>query len=401
MDGFGATHLSLIYESVGDVLSPELRAQAIDAVYNQVGINLGNLEGALLESPGNFEQRTNDNDDPFTINWENFQSFNSDNLKAQVLGSDSPRFDQYFLGQKINVRWSSPWLDELRNTDYNRYLDEAAEQVVASQIYWRDTYGIVPKYQMLFNEPLSGNTELLNGTSKDLVDIVKRAGARLRNEGFSQIKFVVPNEETELKSLDSARVILADPEARSYVGVIGYHTYPYGSTYASIPNILSTSGSGIPSPKAISWRNHLSELAQQYELPLWMTEVSHGNVDPLSFDALRGRAIHIHDELIYANASAYFGMNNMWDTTSHQLHFGNDAIFSGEGDIVLIDTRYPNGLHNRDGVCNRALCPLDQTGCCSHRRKQHVPGSGDSLSELRSGSTGVGPYQQRRYRTIG
>src|SRR3989338_3365615 len=68
-----------------------------------------------------------------------------------------------------------------------------------------------------------------------------------------------------------------------------------------------------------------------------MTEVSHGEVDPRSFDNLLGRAIHIHDELVYANASAYFGMNNIWDTISHKEHFGNRNLFSEEGTIVLID----------------------------------------------------------------
>ena len=80
-------------------------------------------------------------------------------------------------------------------------------------------------------------------------------------------------------------------------------------------------------------------MSQQYNLPVWMTEVSHGEVDPTSYDDFRGRAIHIHDELVYANASAYFGMNNMWDTISQEAHFGNQSLFdnSSEGTIVLID----------------------------------------------------------------
>jgi O-glycosyl hydrolase len=70
-----------------------------------------------------------------------------------------------------------------------------------------------------------------------------------------------------------------------------------------------------------------------------MTEVSHGEVDPRSFDSLRGRVIHIHDELIYADAAAYFGMLNMWDTYSQQGHFGNSNLFSpdNEGNIVFIE----------------------------------------------------------------
>lgn len=338
MEGFGATHIPLVYERTGDVLSPTLRAMAIDAVYNQVGISMGNLEGGLLESPGSYEKRNNDDADPFKFNWNSFQTFKADVMKEKVVDLATPfGFDNYFLGQKINVHWASPWLNDIRNSDYNRYLDESAEQVAAGQIYWRDKYGIIPRYQMLFNEPLTGNRELLNGDVRDVVDIVKRAGARLRNEGFSEIKFVVPNEETVKKSFSTITVVLSDPDARQYVGAIGYHPYPYGSVYASIPRILSTSGAGKPDPNEIAVRNQLRDIGKQYGIPIWMTEVSHGEVDPRAFDDLRGRAIHIHDEIVYANASAYFGMNNMWDTISHKKHFGNRNLFSEKGAIVLID----------------------------------------------------------------
>lgn len=44
IDGFGATHISLTYQGLGDVLCPAIRTQAIDAVYNQVGLNLGTMD---------------------------------------------------------------------------------------------------------------------------------------------------------------------------------------------------------------------------------------------------------------------------------------------------------------------------------------------------------------------
>src|SRR3990170_2155986 len=234
MEGFGATHIPLSYQETGDNLSSDLRDQAIDSLYNQVGITMGNLEGALLESPGTYEERANDNGNPFKINWNGFQTFWADEMKEKVVDLAKPfGFDNYFLGQKINVRWASPWLKNIRNTNYNRYLNEAAEQVVAGQIYWRDTYDIVPRYQMLFNEPTSGNRELDGGTTQMIIDIIKRCGSRLRNKGFASVRFVVPGEETEQRSLNVAKAILGDQDARQYVGAIAYHPYPYGSTYAS------------------------------------------------------------------------------------------------------------------------------------------------------------------------
>jgi len=228
-------------------------------------------------------------------------------------------------------------LEELRSTDYARYLEEAAEQVAAGSIYWRDQYGIVPRYVMLFNEPLGGNGELQGGSVQEIVDLVKAVGSRLEREGFSNVRFVLPNDETVWGTLEIVSAVLSDPIARKYAGPIGYHSYPYGSPYASIPRILSTSGAGTPDPDSVTARDRLRQLSQRYGLPVWMTEVSHGEVDPTSYDDFRGRAIHIHDEMIYANASAYFGMNNMWDMVSQEAHFGNRNLFDGEGTIVLID----------------------------------------------------------------
>lgn len=341
IEGFGATHLALVYPGLGDVLGAPLRNQAIEAVYGQVGLTLGHLEAGLLESPGSYEQRANDNDDPFAVNWAGFQTFQADAMKQLVLDLARPLgFDNFSIAQKVNVRWASPWLDAIRNADYERYLNEAAEQVVTGQIYWRDTYGVVPSRQMLMNEPLSGNRELLNGTTQDVVDLIKRIGARLRAAGFATMTFVVPNEETVEQTLATATAILSDPTARPYVGTIGYHCYPYGSAYASVARILATSGAGTPVAAEVAVRHQLRDLAARYGVDLWMTEVSHGEVDPRAFDGLRARAIHIHDELVHADASAYFGMLNMWDTVSQRNHVGNDALFTGdnEGHIAFVDT---------------------------------------------------------------
>lgn len=72
-----------------------------------------------------------------------------------------------------------------------------------------------------------------------------------------------------------------------------------------MPQILRASGSGRPDPASVEQRGRLRELGRKYGVPLWMTEVSHAEVDPRSFDHLRGRAIHIHDEMVYADASAF------------------------------------------------------------------------------------------------
>src|SRR5260370_30863699 len=170
------------------------------------------------------------------------------------------------------------------------------------------------------------------------VDIAKRAGARLRRSGFAKTRFMIGTEETEEISLQVATAILSDPDAREDVGAIGYHSYPYDEGYSSIPFILNTSGAGVPDRGRVAVRTQIRDLGKRYNVQVWMTENSHAG-DPRSYDDFRARAIQIHDEFIYADASAYFGENAMWDLASQRLHSGSDDLYGAdnEGNIVLIN----------------------------------------------------------------
>jgi O-glycosyl hydrolase len=339
MQGFGATTLSLVFNATDNVPA-SLRTQAIDALYNQVKLNMGNLEVEPFESPtSNVYAPANDDSSPTT-----FGAFNwiqSDNMMQKVVTPGAAfGFDHYWIGPVISTGFALSWAPSLRSSNYQLYLDELAEHVAAVAIHWRDSYGITPEYMQLFNEPLSGNGELGGGSVPEIVDIIKRSGDRLRAEGFATMKFVVTAEETEAISLRDAQAIMADADARKYVGAIAYHPYPYGSTYASVPNILATSGAGTPDANKVMLRNQLRDLGAQYGIPTMMVEVSHSDLPFDSFDGVRGRAIQIHDELVYADAAAFFGMNAMWDSTSHAQHYEGrpDPGFYSETDtVVLID----------------------------------------------------------------
>ncbi len=350
-EGFGATTLSLVhrggrpgYGPAGDSLGPKLRPRALDALYGQVKLTMGNLSIGPLETPAGWDHRGNDNDDPNSIHWTGFDTFDADSMWNEVVKpSAAMGLDDYSLQGNINWRWASPWLAEVYRKDRQRCLDECAEQVEACVKYWHKITGSVPRYVHLFNEPTSGNNEIAGADAEMVRDIVKCAGDRLRTAGFKQMRFVVPNEETVERSLAVAKVILEDPEARRYVAAVGYHVYPYGSPYASVPRILQASGSGRPDPGSVEQRGRLRDLCRKYHVPAWMTEVSHAEVDPRRFDHLRGRAIHIHDEMTYADASAFYGMNAMWDKKTHAAHFAGrggdrpDALLTEEDTIVLVD----------------------------------------------------------------
>ena len=340
--GFGAYGKSLVY-GMDDFLTGDLRGRALQALYQQVRLNTGNLDGSeLLESPGSYDRRQNDDGNPLSINWRGFQVDSANALKTKLIDPGRPLgFDAFYLGTRINSRWASPWLTRLRDTDYSAFLDEAAEQVEATVRYWRETLGTTTQLIMLFNEPLSGNRELEGGRLGDVVELVKRVGARLEQQGLGKAKFVIGNEETEEASLTTATAVLSDPVARQYVGAIGFHTYPYGSAYSSIARVLDGPGRGRVDRAAVDIRAKLQDLARGHGLPLWMTEVSDPQwQDARSFDALRARAIHIHDELEYANVSVYQGMMNMWDSRSHAEHYNGDTrLYRGDGHVVLVDQK--------------------------------------------------------------
>jgi O-glycosyl hydrolase len=196
--------------------------------------------------------------------------------------------------------------------------------VVAPLVHWRDRHGVVPRWHHLFNEPITGNGELAGATHRELVDLVKAVGLRLEREGFRDIRLVVASEETEEASLSAARAILADPQARRFVGAISYHTYPYGSVYSDVNRILATSGAGQPDAQRLQVRREIRELAERYGLQVWMTEVSNGRANMM--DSMRGRAIHIHDELRHAGASSYWAMFQAWDALADRGSCDEDCL---------------------------------------------------------------------------
>lgn len=220
--------------------------------------------------------------------------------------------------------YAHPWLKQLRSSDYQRYLDEVAEMMLAQVKAWEEDWGAPPAFVMPFNEPTSGNKELnlvhSREADREMADMLKRGGKRLRDAGYKNVSFVFPNQETIDISRETVEHVLADPDARECVGRIGYHEYPYRSPMTSVRKILLRADSDGAEGVAES-RTRLNKLAQSYRIPLWMTEVSHGGVemkqngiecDFRDFRLLRGRANHIQSEFAVTGASAFFGMNNVW-----------------------------------------------------------------------------------------
>ncbi len=350
IEGFGAAHNEFFDMPSREDLMGTLRPRVIEAVYGQIGITMGHLDVGPYENfdPSSYTT-ANDDGDPFTINWRAFNFVRSEGQKIGIVDLARPYgFDNFTIHSGTNVRWSDPWLADIRKSNYRLYLDEMAENVVAPLIHWRDKFGIVTRWHHLFNEPTTGNVELAGRGVQEVVDIVKAVGARFRREGFGDLRMAVASEETEEASLATARAILADPEARRYIGAITYHTYPYGSIYSDVNRILATSGQGKPDAGRIKVRNDIRNLAKQYGVQVWMTEVSNGRAGPL--DSMRGRAIHIHDEMRYANASSYWAMFQAWDTFAQRGTCDEDCLVyfnRVRGTVSISGTGYAIGHYAR------------------------------------------------------
>jgi O-glycosyl hydrolase len=342
-------------------------ATILSLVYGQLHLNLGQA-GQLLEAPvPDFTQTRDSDPDPFTINWNGFQGWQEQDMHDNWINAPSTiqdaggnfltakqlGFTDYMLGSSFpNVRWENPWLDPIRRSDPATYRDKVAREVLAYELYYQTNYGETPPLFQFGNEELTGNHALFAGGTQDtypggptqeMVDLIKTAGQRLADNGFGAVQFLVGSEETESASLNLATAVLADPQARPYVGAIGYHEYPYGSEYSSLARVLQDSGTGNPPHDGIQVRNRLRDVGQQYGLPVWLTEVSHGNVGGLSsdsFDSLRARAIEIHDNLVYADMSGYFFQGAYWDTVLQYQHFGTlltlPQLQAEDGDAFVV-----------------------------------------------------------------
>jgi O-glycosyl hydrolase len=114
---------------------------------------------------------------------------------------------------------------------------------------WREL-GAEPKYYAPINEP-----QVAHNFSPDwMLQVVLQLGRLLKAEGFAT-RLVIPDDENPADALRRAQVVLADPEARSYVGAVAYHVYRWRRW----------------NPKDAF---ALRALATKYDLPLWMTEYS-------------------------------------------------------------------------------------------------------------------------------
>lgn len=213
-------------------ISQAAQSEILDSLYRGIGLT----RVRVATETGGIEV-TNDDDNPAHTNTSGFDF--------------SGRNNDAFFGAVTDLRtrgMSRWWMSPIGIPDWIREAEPAeyVELAMAINRRWRDN-GLELPYYSIANEPTGQGLPFQNG--EYLRDVVKLLGRALESEGF-KTKLVIPDDIHPSSAADIARIILADPEARRFVGAVAFHLYGE-PLEASAP---------------------IAAIASQYGIPLWMSE---------------------------------------------------------------------------------------------------------------------------------
>jgi O-glycosyl hydrolase len=230
---------------------------------------------------------SNDDGDPASIRWSRFnfcvrakESCADDWTRVLPAMRRAGAGNEYW-GLIQGPRWNG--FDGRSSFD----PDELAEHQLATYLHFRDrvTDPFVVGWLAPFSEPGGGGINWPI-SERDAAAAIRAIGRRFEGSGFPGIKMTVPDATNVEQSIRYAEAILADPEARRFVGAVGYHTYGSGR-----------SGSD-PDAVFVSLRKRIRDLAASHGLPVRMTE-------RFDISGLLERANDVLNELAYAESQTY------------------------------------------------------------------------------------------------
>jgi len=242
IQGFGTTQRLFDDPHTTETFNPATRraaaippaseqAKILDALYRDLGLTRVRFHPEGVEP-------VNDNADPnatdlskFTLAWKA-----ADGHIEAVKSLVSRGVTTYYA----SPLFVEPWMNESNP-------DEYVEWAMVMLRHWRQQ-GLEMPYFSIMNEPgYYGGQKSWSGAW--LRDVTKRLGARLAAEKF-RTKLVVPDDVSPDNAYPRLQVILADPQARQYLGAVSYHLYGRGN------------------------ERDIARLAKQHGLPIWMSEYS-------------------------------------------------------------------------------------------------------------------------------
>lgn len=259
----------------------------------------------------------NDNSDPLVTDLSKF-NFTWKHLDAHV---------DYIVRARergANTAFLSPlsresWMGTSTASDVAEYSEWLLAQVRRSA-----DRGVRLPYLSVANEP-SYTRNTMSGAF--LRDVIKNLGPRLQAEGFDT-KFVMPDDVRASDAAAKAQIVLADPLARQYVSALATHLYD----------------------EPVSTVSQMKSVAQQYGLPLWMTEFTMGAMgtaglpqDPFAWASLTHDLISTYDVSAVDYLWGFFGE---WEGNATTLISLNNTGATYDG-YTLNKTYYTTGQFSR------------------------------------------------------
>jgi O-glycosyl hydrolase len=244
MQGFGASMRLFDDPRLTNTLDPTTkRAAVIPTALDQrlmldaLWLDAGLTRVRFLTGDGGIEP-VNDNADPLVADASKFDFSwkNGDGQIDLMPGMALRGVKTYFTSTSA----LESWMTESNPAEY-------AEWLMVMLRHWRDRGYELP-YVSLKNEPGSAAAGGV-WTAAYLRDVTKLLGARIKAEGM-KTKIVLPDDVSAREALGRLQVVLADADARQYVGAVAYHA--------------GTGGGEL----------EVKQLADQYGIPVWVTGVS-------------------------------------------------------------------------------------------------------------------------------
>lgn len=240
-------------------------ASVLEPVLDDIAFDLG-LTGVRI-AVHSFQgiEDTNDNEDPFSINWAGFE-FEKPYMcctGGRTLMDPGARMSQVVLPLKQRV--------ESRGVSFSSYItpiysygrfprhwhdpDEYAEMVEAYLTWLRNDFDFTPDYWVMVNEP----SARFFSDGNEVAASIRAVGRRLQEKGFPT-KIAFPEAVTPGEAVWMIDSILQDQEVTPYIGMISYHGYDYNSALK-------------PSSSSLGLRQTIAEKARQLGVPTAMTEI--------------------------------------------------------------------------------------------------------------------------------
>lgn len=259
----------------------------------------------------------NDDDDPRNLRWERFvwegrgtRPVNSVNPFCEdhlVSGRKYRSKNEPFVFYPATHQWEnwmtvkpeSPMWFWGKDAKFNPdKVEEYAEHALAAVLHIKRTYGYQVPFWSLFNEP--SNTAKVS--KETTLALVLACGRRFKENGLAT-KLVICDDVTPEASAEAIEYVLANEEARGYVGAVSYHRYCGDFVLETVKPLLARVGKGDPLVVApVSFYKS----AFQYGKSVWLSEqCSYGDEGITHFDAGRARANHICDEINHGKVNAF------------------------------------------------------------------------------------------------